>query len=45
MSFVLPSYSAVDLDVEMIDAGGLQLVQHPVNRFNNYLAANKAPGA
>jgi hypothetical protein len=32
MSFVLPSYSAVDLDVEMIDAGGLQLarlVGHP----------------
>jgi predicted porin len=22
-----------------------QLVQHPLNRFNNYLAANKAPGA
>lgn len=21
------------------------LVQHPVNRFNNYLAVNKAPGA
>jgi hypothetical protein len=22
-----------------------ELVQHPVNRFNNYLAANEAPGA
>jgi peptidyl-dipeptidase Dcp len=21
------------------------LVQHPLNRFNNYLAVNKAPGA
>ena len=22
-----------------------ELVQHPLNRFNNYLAVNKAPGA
>jgi hypothetical protein len=30
---------------ECVLQGPKGLVQHPVNRFNNYLAANKAPGA
>jgi len=34
-----------DDDLAGIQTEDFKLVQHPLNRFNNYLAVNKAPGA